>query len=106
MEISKQDWKLFKDKVVVWQENYIDKLNKEYMELLTKEAAPSDKFWELEKRIKEDKKKPGVVLEIKKNDLISQLLSLLRDKVISMGDLEEFSSELKETIEFFMRRYG
>lgn len=29
MEISKSDWKLFREKIADWQENYMDRLNKE-----------------------------------------------------------------------------
>ena len=32
----------------------MDKLNKEYMEILGGNGTPSEKFWKLEKRIKED----------------------------------------------------
>jgi len=34
MEVSKSEWKLFRSKIAVWQEAYMDKLNKEYIELL------------------------------------------------------------------------
>ncbi len=30
MEISKSDWKLFREKIADWQENYMDRLNKEF----------------------------------------------------------------------------
>lgn len=35
MEISKKDWKLYQIKLVKWQENYIDRLNQEYIILLS-----------------------------------------------------------------------
>ena len=35
MDISKKDWKLFREKLPDWQENYMDKLNKQYIELLS-----------------------------------------------------------------------
>lgn len=56
MDISKKDWKLFQEKLPDWQENYMEGLIKDYVDFLrsnTKHA--SEKFWELEKRIKEDK---------------------------------------------------
>lgn len=50
MDISKKDWKLFREKLPDWQENYMDKLNKQYIELLSNEKeTASDKFWELAK---------------------------------------------------------
>ena len=43
MEISKKDWKLYQIKLAKWQENYIDRLNQEYITLLSnKEKAPSE----------------------------------------------------------------
>lgn len=37
MEISKKDWKLFRENLASWQENYMDKLTKQYIELLSDE---------------------------------------------------------------------
>ena len=45
MECSKKDWTLFRNKIAVWQENYINKLNKEYIELLSGGESASEKFW-------------------------------------------------------------
>ncbi len=62
MEISKKDWKLFREKFVRWQENYMERLTKEYIALLSSnDKEASEKFWELEKRIKKDRKHPGVI---------------------------------------------
>jgi len=51
-EISKADWKLLCERVPMWQEHYMERLTKEYVELLTASGNASDHFWELEKRIK------------------------------------------------------
>ena len=53
---TKKDWSLFREKISDWQEAYMDKLNKEYIELLNGEGTPSEKFWTLEERIRNDKK--------------------------------------------------
>ena len=60
MEISKADWKLYRERVSDWQEHYMEQLNQEYVNLLTSPGNASDHFWELEKRIKQDKKHPGL----------------------------------------------
>lgn len=104
MEYTKNDWKLFRIRIVDWQEAYMDNLNKEYIELLNVDANASDKFWELEKRIRKDKKKSGVIIEMSKQDLIIDLVSLINDNVIGMEDLEEFSDGLKETVKIFIER--
>ena len=46
-------------------------LVKEYVNFLNDDKKPaSEKFWELEKRIKEDKRHLGVVMELKKSEVI------------------------------------
>jgi hypothetical protein len=96
--ITKVDWTLFKNKIADWQEAYMNKLNKEYIELLSEDANPSEKFWKLDKRIKADRKKTGVQLEMSRSNLINNIISLINDGAISFEDLEEFSDELKETL--------
>lgn len=105
-EFTKKDWTLFRNKVVDWQEVYMDKLNKEYIELLSGDAAPSDKFWILEKRIKADRKRPGVILEMRRSQLVYNLLSLIRDDVIGLEDLDEFSDDLRGTVSFLVQRWN
>ena len=71
MDISKKDWKLFRERLSGWQENYMESLVKEYANFLNDDKKPaSEKFWELEKRIKEDKRHPGVIMELKKSEVI------------------------------------
>ena len=50
---------------------------------------------ELEKRIKEDKRHPGVIMEISKPDVIWDIVRLIRLKVITYDDLSDFSDELQ-----------
>lgn len=82
----------------------MDKLNKEYIDLLSEDANPSEKFWKLDKRIKEDRKRAGVRLEMSKSNLIYNIISLINDDAISLEDLEEFSDELKGTVRAFVER--
>lgn len=101
---TERDWNLFRNKAVDWQESYIDRLNKEYMELLSGDANPSEKFWRLEKRIKQDRKKAGLQLEMRRSTLIHNIISLINEGTISFDDLEEFSDEMRETVCIFIRR--
>ena len=97
-EITKADWKLFQARIGNWQEAYMERLNQKYIKLLQGEGYASDKFWELEKRIRKDKNTPGVQLQLEKRNVCWDLLMLLRDKVIKPDDLEGFSEELKEDV--------
>ena len=95
---TKKDWALFREKISDWQEAYMNKLNKEYIELLSGEGRPSEKFWTLEERIRNNKKDTGVQLKMSRSNCIPNIISLLNEEVITMEDLDEFSDELKETI--------
>lgn len=99
---TKRDWALFREKIAGWQEAYMDKLNKEYIELLSGKGSPSEKFWALEERIRNDKKDTGVQLRMSRSNCISNIISLLNEGAITMADLDEFSDELKETIRFIL----
>lgn len=101
---TEKDWKLFRSKIADWQESYMNRLNREYIAILSEDASPSDKFWKLEKRIKEDKKKAGVQLRMSRTNLIYNIFSLLNEGAISFGDLEDFSDGLKENVGAFLDR--
>ena len=106
MECSKNDWKLFRTKIAQWQENYMDRLNKEYIELLSGEEAASEKFWKLEERLKRDRKHPGVIIQMRKSEMVFDIVFLIRDGVITIRDLDGFSEELKEYVQLILsRRY-
>ena len=99
MDIRKKDWKLFRERLLGWQENYMEGLVKAYVDFLNDDKKPaSDKFWELEKRIKEDKRHPGVIMELKKSEVIWDMVRLIRLKVITYNDLSDFSDELQKEV--------
>ncbi len=104
MEISKSDWKLFRVRIAEWQENYMERLVKKYIEVLNGTKNASDKFWELEERIKKDKKHPGVMLELSKGNMIFDIVALINSGVITAADLEGFSDELRESVDFLLHR--
>ena len=98
---SEKDWKLFRSKIADWQEAYMEKLNQEYVAILTGEGNASDKFWEIEKRIREDKKDCGVQCEMSRSNQFYIMLSLLKEGAITFDDLDDFSDDLKETMKHF-----
>ena len=104
MEVSKNDWKLFRTRIGDWQEAYMERLVMEYMDLLEGEENASDKFWELEERIKKDKKHPGVILELCKGNMIFDIVALINSGVITTADLEGFSDELRKSVDFLLHR--
>ncbi|MGN0634155.1 MAG: multidrug transporter [Oscillospiraceae bacterium] len=102
MNIKESDWKIFRAKVPDWQETYMENLIKEYISLLSEEKLASDKFWELESLVKKDKRRPGVIIEMRRSKMIYNIIALLNDNVITFDDLNDFSEELRETIKFFI----
>ena len=104
VEISKADWKLFRERVPEWQEQYMERLTKKYIELLSSPGNASDRFWELEKRIKNDKKHPGVILEMSKSEAILDIAIFIKKKVISLKDLEGFSQDLIDSVTEILNR--
>lgn len=102
-EPSKADWKLFRERLPEWQENYMARLCDEYAAILAGKDRGSEAFWAIEKRIQEDKKRPGVVAEMSKSEMPWIILGLLRDQAITLEDLDGFSEDLKKRMEFLMK---
>lgn len=105
MQISERDWKIFRKKIPDWQERYMERLEIEYIALLQNEKSASTKFWELEKRIKQDKKSPGVVIDMRRSNAINNIVSLVLAEVVSLDDLEEFSDDLKEAVKYIVEKW-
>ena len=99
-QVNESDWKLFRKKMPRWQEAYIDRLNQEYISLLSAPGSPADKFWELEKRIRVDKKSVGVIAQMSRSYMYTNILALLADGAITLEDLADFSEDLRERIAF------
>ena len=97
-QVKEQDWKLFREKLPLWQEAYLDRLNQEYIQLLSGAGSASEKFWELEKRIRRDQNSVGVVADMRRSQMYSNLLSLLGNEIIREDDLDGFSEEVTETV--------
>ena len=101
-ESTKADWKLFQVLLPQWQERYMCRLCDEYAAILTSSKRGSSAFWEIDKRIKEDRKRPGVLVRMEKKEMPYIILDLIRDKVITLDDLEGFSDGLKERMDDLM----
>lgn len=104
MECSKSDWKLFRTQIAEWQEAYMERLTKEYIQLLSSPEKASEKFWKLEERVKKDRKHPGVIIELSKSDMLYDIVALINYGVITEDDLDGFSNEVKERVNFFLKR--
>ena len=94
--VKESDWKLFRSRIGGWQDNYMERLCKEYIEMLSQNTPPADRFWEMVKRLKRDKRKHGVICEMTRSSMMSTILALIRETAITLSDLDDFSEELKQ----------
>ena len=101
-QTTKADWKLFQELLPRWQERYMARLCDEYAAILTGPKRGPKAFWEIEKRIKSDRKRPGVLVHMEKKEVPYIILGLIRDKVITLDNLEGFSDGLKERLDDLM----
>ena len=103
---EEKDWKLYREKLPEWQEAYMERLIKEYVELLNSDKAASEKFWALDKRIRADRQSLGVrVIEERRSKLQNILTGLIIEHVISVDDLQDFSEELRESTSQWIQTY-
>ena len=101
---SEKDWKLFRQKLTQWQESHMEKLCKEYLEILHKDTQPSERFWELEKRINDDKHHIGVRARMSRSNMVINILGLIKEGVIALDDLAGFSDELQNHMRLIAER--
>ena len=98
-QVIEKDWKLFRKLLPGWQEAYMERLTMEYIELLSSDRQASDKFWELDKRIKQDKRRTGVLArDVKRSNMFQLIINLIYEEAISEDDLNEFSEDLRDAV--------
>ena len=77
----------------------MERLAKEYMELLSSDRQASDKFWALDKRIKQDKRRTGVLVSgASRSNMFQLIINLINEEAISEDDLKEFSEDLRDSV--------
>lgn len=103
MEISENDWMLYRKKICIWQENFMAKLCNEYVTILcNNNKKPSEKFWTLQRRLKEDQHFAGVIVEMKKNNILYDMVRLIKENAITIEDLSEFSLDIQNKVKYLL----
>lgn len=106
-QVIEKDWKLFRKLLPGWQEAYMERLVKEYKELLNSDKRASDKFWDLDKRIKNHKRHTGVLArDVRRSNMLQHIVNLIYEGAITEEDLKDFSEELRETVRMWLRVDG
>ncbi len=102
---TEADWKLFRKRLPEWQERYMEKLVEEYLDLLSTDEPASTRFWNLEERIKKDKKDTGVLAEdISRSNMRFLMMDLINEGAITESDLHGFSDEYKQLMVSYCNR--
>ena len=83
--IKEADWRLFRSRLPIWQEAYMERLNREYIALLSGTGSASEKFWELERRFHRVKYVPGVFVIT---------LPLFGDGILEIYELNELRQKI------------
>ena len=104
--ITEADWKVLRKYLPQWQERYMERLCREYVALLNSEQAASDKFWALEKRIREDKKNTGVVANMTRCEAVFNILRLYDDGAVNLDELTVFSEELQDFVKHYIATFS
>ena len=85
----------------------MERLLKEYVKMLQSKKPASTKFWDLDKRIKADKRNPGVQMQLDKSKAIFDIVAMIDLGIITQKDLADFSDDLKKTVqELLDHNYG
>lgn len=99
MTVNEKDWKLFRRLLPEWQEAYMEKLCREYVGILTSDENASERFWQVEKRLRTDKRSPGVIItDMRRSTMFQNLTRLYLDQIITEKDLNGFTDELKQAV--------
>ena len=105
--VIEKDWKLFRKLLPGWQEAYMERLVEEYKELLNSEMLASEKFWELDKRIKKHKQHTGVLAKyVKRSNMLQHITNLIYEEAITKDDLADFSEDLRDAVNTWLRVDG
>ena len=78
------------------------KLIREYIQLLSDNSTPTERLWELDRQIKDDRDSAGGRLKMTRFSLIENIIQIIHESVINITDIDEFN----DTVCFVCERMG
>lgn len=82
----------------------MERLVEEYKELLNSDEIASEKFRELDKRIKKHKRHTGVIArDVRRSNMLRHIINLIYEEAITKDDLADFSEDLRDAVETWIR---
>lgn len=104
--IKESDWKLLNKSLPGWQEAHMEKLLKGYKELLAAAGSAAARFWELDDRMKRDKRSAGIIVRgLSRSNALANIMSLPDDGVIAFAGLYGFSDQVLEVAKLYVERH-
>ena len=102
---TEADWKLFRKRLPEGQVRYMEKLIEEYKVYLSSDEPASSKFWGMEKKIKNDKRKTGGLAEgISRYNMKFLMMDLINEGAITPEDFDGFSEDFRDQLLFYCER--
>jgi hypothetical protein len=103
MDILESDWKLFKHNLPVWRENYLAKINKEIVLILSdKNMTDTEKFW----KVKETIDNKAEIMkdcfdDTRRTMMLIKMMMMYKNKIINMENISGFSKDVAENVKAF-----
>lgn len=103
-EVDEADWRLFRERMPLWRERQIEKMVRNYQDILSSEGTAEERFFRLDKRHEKDLWNVIFSIEMSRSKLIMNIVRLLGEGIITMSDLEGFSIEFIERVKPSIRK--
>ena len=105
MKPKESDWKKFRNSLDKWREHYLKRKNNEIRSILEdNNLNETEKFWNIvDFQKKESKILRDCLNDFSRSNMFLHMALMKKYKMISKEDIEEFSEELKESLENFER---
>jgi hypothetical protein len=103
MDVLESDWKLFKNNLPVWRENYLAKINKEIVSILLDEkTTDTEKFWKAKGQL--DNKAEimkDCFDDTRRSMMLIKMMMMYKNEIIVMENISGFSKGVVENVKGF-----
>ncbi len=99
-KINESDWKLFRDSLSDWREQYLKEKNKEIADILQRPGdSPTERFWSTKEIIDKEAQLLQKCLDgVSRSNMVLRILMMYRHNIIPEEDLMKFSDELQQKV--------
>lgn len=99
-KVRKSDWKTFRNSLGEWRERYLERTNRELIDLLDEESdTPTERFWAAKERAEEEAR---ILVDcfdnVSKSKMVMHLALMYGNGIIELSDLDRFSDDVHEKL--------